>query len=85
MKDITNVDYRRPINVFKKLKLKSLGEYHDLSVQSDTLLLPDIFQNFRNMCIEVYELDPAHILSAPGVAWQACLNIIGVELECYCY
>ena len=85
MEDITNVDYRHANNAFKKLKLKRLGEYHDLYVQSDTLLLPDIFQNFRNMCIEVYELDPAHILSAPGLAWQACSNIIGVELESYCY
>ena len=48
--------------------LKHLGEYHDLYVQSDTLLLADVFQNFRNMCIKLYELDPAHFLSAPGLA-----------------
>ena len=57
------------------------GGYHDLYVQSDTLLLADVFKNFRNMCIKVYELDPANFLSAPGLAWQACLKKTGVELE----
>ena len=53
----------------KNLKLKNPGEYHDLYVQSDTLLLADVSENFRNKCIEIYELDPAHFLSAPGLAW----------------
>ena len=48
--------------MFKNFKLKNLGEYHDLNVQSDTLLLADVFENFRNTCIKVYELDPAHFL-----------------------
>ena len=67
--------------MFKKFVLKKLGEYHDLHVQSDTLLLADVFENFRNMCIKVYELDPARFLSATGLAWQACLKETGVELE----
>ena len=50
-------------------------------VQSDTLLLADIFENFRNMCIKLYKLDPPHFLSAPGLAWQACLKKTEVELE----
>ena len=50
-------------------------------VQSDTLLLADVFQNFRNKCIEIYEVDPAHFLSAPGLAWQACLKKTEVRLE----
>ena len=50
-------------------------------VQSDTLLLADVFENFRNMCIKVYEPDPAHFLSAPGLAWQACLKKTDVKLE----
>ena len=58
IENIDNIDYRHGNNVFKKFKLKNLGEYHDLYVQSDTLLLPDVFENFRNMCIKVYELDP---------------------------
>ena len=60
---------------------KYLGEYHDLNVQSDTLLLVDVFENFRDKCIEIYGLDPAHFLSAPGLAWQACLKKTGVKLE----
>ena len=50
-------------------------------VQSDTLLLANIFENFRNMCIKVHELDPAHFLSAPVLAWQARLKKTGVKLE----
>ena len=50
-------------------------------VQSDTLLLVDVFENFRDKCIEIYGLDPAHFLSAPGLAWQACLKKTGVNLE----
>ena len=62
------------------LLIKNLGDYHDLHVQSDTLLLADVFENFRNMCIKVYELDPAHFLHAPGLAWQACLKKTKVKL-----
>ena len=51
--------------MFEELKLKNLGDYHDLYIQSDTLLLADVLQNFRNKCIEIYELDPSHLLSAP--------------------
>ena len=54
--------------MFKRFKLKILGEYHDLYVQGDTLLLADVFENFRNTCLKVYELDPAHSLSLPGLA-----------------
>ena len=67
--------------MFEELKLKDLVNYHDLYVQSDTLLLVDVFQNFRNKCIEINELDPAHFLSAPGLAWQACLKKRGVRLK----
>ena len=81
MEDITDVDHRHAKRVFKSLNNKNLGDYHDLYVQSDTLLLADIFEKFRNICMEVYELDPAHFLSAPGLAWQACLKKTEVELE----
>ena len=52
-----------------------------MHVQSDTFLLADVFENFRNKCIEIYELDPSHFLSAAGLAWQAGLKKIGIELE----
>ena len=74
MEDITDTDYTHANKVFKEFKLKNLGEYHDLYIKSDTLLLADVFENFRNMCIKVYELDPAHFLSAPRLSWQACLK-----------
>ena len=81
MENIDDIDYRHGNNVFKKFKLKNLREYHDLYVQSDTLLLADVFENFRNMCIKVYELDPAHFLSLPGLVWQAFLKKTNVKLE----
>ena len=61
-------------NCRNTLKYKKFDEYHYLYVQSDTLLLADVFENFTNECIEICELDPAHFLSAPGLAWQACLK-----------
>ena len=70
MEDITDVDYRHGKTVFEYLINKNLGDYHDLYVQSDTLLLAVVFGNFRNMCIKVYVLYPAHFLSAPELAWQ---------------
>ena len=67
--------------MFEEFKLKNLGDYHDLYVQSDTLLLADVFENFRNKCIEIYELDPVHFLSAPGLVWQTCPKTTRVKLE----
>ena len=81
MEDISDIDYRHANNMFKVFKLENLGDYHDLYVQSDTLLLADVFNNFRDMCIKEYELDPAHFLSLPGLAWQACLKKTNIELE----
>ena len=81
MEDIDDIDYRNGNNVFNKFKLNNLGDYHDLYVQSDTLLVADVFENFRDMCLKEYELDPAHFLSLPGLAWQACLKKTNIELE----
>ena len=81
LKDITDKNYEHAQKVFEELKLKIIGDYHDLHFQSDTLLLADIFENFRNKCIEIYELDPDNFLSAPGLAWQACLKKTRIKLE----
>ena len=81
IENVEDIDYRHGNNVFKRFKLKNLGQYHHLFVQSDTLLLADVFENFRNTCLKVYELDPAHFLSLPGLAWQACLKKTNVKLE----
>ena len=79
--NISETDYAHANNVFKKFNINNLGEYHDLYVRSDTLLLADIFENFRQSCLKNYELDPAHFVSLPGLAWQACLKKTNVELE----
>ena len=68
IENIDDIDYRHGNNVLKRFKLKNLGEYHDLYVQSDTLLLADVFENFRNKRLEVCELDTAHFMSLPGLA-----------------
>ena len=81
MEDIDDIDYRHGNNVFKGFKLENLGDYHDLYVQSDPLLLADVLNKFRDMCIKEYELDPAHFLSLTGLAWQACLKKTNIELE----
>ena len=81
LEDITDEDYADAQKIFEESKLKNLGQYHDLCVQCDTLLLADVFENFRNKCIEIYKLDPDHFLSAPGLAWQTYFKRTGVKLE----
>ena len=81
LENITKTDYAHANNVFKKININNLGEYYDLYVRSDTLLLANIFENFRQSCLKNYELDPAHFVSLPGLAWQACLKKTNVELE----
>ena len=65
---ITNADYMHAKRFYKDFEIKNLRKYHDLYVQSDTLLLVDVFENFRNMCIEIYDLGPAKKVSASRLA-----------------
>ena len=69
MEYITDADYVQSQRVCKDFEIKKL-EYHDLQIQVDTLLLADVLEGFRNMCINIYEPDTAKFLSAPGLAWQ---------------
>ena len=62
LEDISDKDYLHVQKVWDVFEIKNLGEYHDLFIQSDTLLLANVFEKFRNTCIEIYELDPAHFL-----------------------
>ena len=78
---ITDEDYAHAQKVWNTLNIQNLGEYHDLYVQSDTALLADVFENFSDTCLEIYGLDPAYFLSAPGSARQACFKKTEVELE----
>ena len=81
LENITDKDYTHNKKVWEVSGIRNLDEYHDLYAQTDTLLLEDIFENFRNMCLNIYELDPAYFVSAPGLAWQASLKKTGVKLE----
>ena len=72
LKGITDEDFTHVQKVFEELKLKILVDYHHLYVQSDTLLLADVSEKFRNKFIELYQLDTAYFLSAPGLTWRAC-------------
>ena len=67
IENITDIDYRHAKRIFEELQMNNLDDYDDLYVQSDTLLLADVFENFRNEFIEIYELNPAYFVSAPGL------------------
>ena len=78
---ISNEDYERAKKVWKVFGMKTLQDYHDLYNVTDVLLLADVYENFRNICLNNYNLDPAHYFTAPGLAWDACLKMTNVELE----
>ena len=85
LKDITNKSYAHAQKVWEVFEIKNEGENHDLYVQSDTLWLAHMLENFRDKSIEIYELDPAYFVFAPGLAWKACLKKTEVELELLTY
>ena len=68
MEGITNVDYRHAKRVYKEFEINNLGDYHDLYAESDTLLLADVFENFRNKYIEIYEVDLAHFFISTWIS-----------------
>ena len=69
MEDTADADYMHEKGACKDFEMKHLGEYHDLYLKSDTLLLADVFEDFSKKCLEIYQLGPAKCLSAPGLAW----------------
>ena len=75
MEDITEADYSHAKRVCKDFKTKKLGKYYNLYVQSDTLLLADLFENFQNIRLEIDELDPARFLTSRKLVWQASLRL----------
>ena len=78
---ISDADSAHVQKVWEAFEIKNGGEYHDLYVKCNTLLLTDVFEKFRDKCIEIYGLDPAHFLSSPGLAWQAFIKKSGVNLK----
>ena len=81
MEGITDADYIHAKRVCKDFEIKNLGEYHHLYLKSDTLLLADVFENFKKICLKIYHLDPVKFVSAPVLAWQAALKKTEVKLE----
>ena len=80
LQDISDKDYLHAQKSFKE-KCTGMGDYHDLYVQNDTLLLADVFEKFRDKCVKIYGFDPSYVYSAPGLAWQTCLKKIDIKLE----
>ena len=80
-KGITKGDYKHALNVWKVFNMITLLDYHELYNETDVLLLADVFENFRDLCLKIYKLDPAHYFTAPGLSWDACLKMTNIELE----
>ena len=79
--NISHEDHKHAQNVWNTFSLKNMGEYHDLYLKSDILLLADVFENFRKTCLEYYKLDPCHYFTSPGLSWDAMLQMTDIKLE----
>ena len=79
--NISDEDYKHAQNVFQTFKLSNMGEYHDLYLKSDVLLLSDVFENFRKTCMQYYKLDPCYYYTSPGLSWDAMLKMTDIKLE----
>ena len=80
-KDISDEDYNHAQKIWKEFGMKTMKDYHDLYLELDVLLLADVFENFREVCLDNYKLDQAWYLTAPGLSWDAMLRVTGIKLE----
>ena len=81
MEDTIDSNYNQAKRVCRDFEIQNLGEYHDLYLKSNALLLADVFKNFRKMCLDIYELNPGKLVLGPGLAWKANFKKTKVELE----
>ena len=79
--NISEDAYRHAKDVWNTFNLQNMGEYHDLYLKTDILLLTDVFENFRKACLTNYGLDPLHYITSPGLAWDAMLKMTKINLE----
>ena len=78
---ITKTDYKHAWNVWNTFNMKTFKDYHELYNETDVLLLADVFENFRDLCLRIYGLDPVYYFTAPGLAWDACLKMTDINFE----
>ena len=81
MSGVSETDYEHARNVWREFGINNMGEYHDLYLKTDVILLANVFEAFRNVCLNNYGLDLAHFYTAPCLAWKACLKKTGIRLE----
>ena len=74
-------DYLKANNTWNVFKINTMGNYHDLYLKTDVLLLADVFEKFINTCLDYYGLDPCHYFSSPGLSWDAMLKMTKIELD----
>ena len=78
---ISDEQYQHAQIIWDTIVVRTMGNYHDLYLKSDILLLADVFENFRKTCLQYYKLDPTHYFTSPGLSWDAMLNMTGIKLE----
>ena len=78
---VSDEDYMHAQQVWNEFNCMTMGDYHDVYLKSDVLLLADVFESFRKTALETYKLDPAHYITAPGLSWDAMLKLTKVRLE----
>ena len=81
MDGVSDKDYEHACRVWREFGIKNMGEYHDLYLLTDVMILANVLESFRDVCMNNYGLDPAHFYMAPGLAWKACLKNTGIRLE----
>ena len=81
MSSISEEDYQHAQQVWKEFGIHNLGDYYDLCLRTDVVLLANVFEAFRDTCLRHYSLHPAHFYTSPGLAWRVCLKRTGIKLE----